>query len=385
MLLLNGFNERKEIPLPTPGELRSEYGLSEEAKEGIASGRQTVMDVLSGIDDRFIMSVGPCSMSSKEEMMAYAERYQPLAEKVSDKIIMLLRAYPHKPRTVIGWPGMIIDPDQDGSCDMLKGVKMVREILRDLAEMGIHTTTEALDNIAHQYIADLVCHSSIGARSVKDALHKGLSSILSAPVGLKNDDSGDILCAVNSLIACRTPQGLFGIGFEGKNDGRPIGVLSKGNLNSHLILRGGKEPNYSRDHISRTTDLMEKAGISGKVMIDCSHDNSKGPDGRKDYRRQADVLRSVLRTRRETSAVFGAMLESDLVAGKQKLDLVKGPRGLVFGQSRTDACIGWQETERLVMEAYHKLSKKRSCSIAGFGQVGNSAKKTISSARLAGW
>jgi 3-deoxy-7-phosphoheptulonate synthase len=308
----------------------------------VAQARGDIARILSGEDDRFLLIVGPCSIHELKGGREYAERLALLAREVRDRVLVVMRVYFEKPRTTVGWKGLIMDPHLDGTNDIPTGLRLARSFLRDVLDLGLPTATEMLDPITPQYIADLTCWSAVGARTTESQTHRQMASGLSMPVGFKNTTSGGVVPAINAIKAAMQPQTFLGIG----EDGRASVVNTTGNPACHVILRGGDDgPNFSAEHVGRALELLTKNGLKPVVMIDASHANCS-----KDYRKMPAVFREILRQRREGArGVIGAMLESNLVAGAQALG--DSAEGLTYGQSITDSCIDWPTTEALLHEA----------------------------------
>lgn len=328
--------------LRTPSELEKELPIPEGTEKRIAGYRKTVSDIIHGKDERKLAIIGPCSIHDPKAGIEYAEKLKKLADDVSDIFFVVMRTYFEKPRTALGWKGLITDPDMDESCDIQKGLYIARRLLMDISAIGLPVGCEVLDPIVPQYIDELMSWSSIGARTTESQTHRSLASGLSVPVGFKNSTSGDLSAAVNA--AKSASQGASFIGVQ--RDGR-LGVFrSMGNIAPHLILRGGDHgPNYYEDDVEDAAEAMKKAGLEPAIIIDCSHQNS-----RKDWTRQKRVLRAVVdQIRWGETEIKGFMLESNLFEGSQKipsdLSLLK------YGVSVTDGCIGWEETERIVNNA----------------------------------
>jgi 3-deoxy-7-phosphoheptulonate synthase len=271
-----------------------------------------------------------------------------LSERVRAKVFLVMRCYFEKPRTSVGWKGLIMDPHLDGSDAIPEGLRRARRFLMEVVDLGVPTATELLDPMTPQYIADLICWSAIGARTTESQTHRQLASGLSMPLGFKNATPGTIGPAINAIKAAREPQTFLGI----SGDGVASAVSTTGNPNCHIVLRGGDNgPNYSAEHVADAERQLEQAGLEKAILIDCSHGNS----GR-DASRQAEVLRYVVGLRASgTASVFGAMLESNLLAGNQPFPRPLEP--LVYGQSITDACIDWETTEQLVLEVASTLRR----------------------------
>ncbi len=332
-------------PLPAPAQFLSEIARNEAQAAFVAESRHEISEIVFRGDPRLLLVVGPCSIHDTRAGLEYANRLRELAERVSDKIYLVMRAYFEKPRTTVGWKGLIMDPHLDGSGEISEGLRQARTFLRELVDLGLPTATELLDPITPQYIADFICWSAIGARTTESQTHRQMASGLSMPLGFKNSTTGTVGPAVNAILAAIQPQTFLGI----SPDGVASAVRTCGNPDCHLILRGGSGgPNYSPDQVAETERLLEAAGLAPVVMIDCSHGNSD-----KDHNRQPEVLRDVVGQRkRGTASIVAAMLESNLEAGNQKFP---NPDGLAYGRSITDACIDWDTTQRIVLETAENL------------------------------
>ena len=334
--------------LPAPEYLCREIARDDAQAEFVAKARQTIREIIFTDDRRFLLIAGPCSIHDVEAGREYAARLAKLAERVRDRINLVMRVYFEKPRTTVGWKGLIMDPNLDGTCDIPAGLKLARTFLREVINLRLATATELLDPITPQYIADLVCWSAIGARTTESQTHRQMASGLSMPLGFKNGTSGSLTVALNAIRAASQPQTFLGISHQGLASA----LTTKGNPSCHIILRGGENgPNYSPEHISSTREELLANKLIPAIMVDCSHDNSS-----KDHSRQPEVLRAVVESLLQgESSVIGAMLESNLVAGKQSMK----PRGeLTHGQSITDACLGWEETEETILETYERLAPR---------------------------
>ncbi len=339
-------NVIKTIPLVSPRALEEWHPLGEKACETVANSRDTLVNILNGDDPRFMAIVGPCSIHDQKAAVEYAEKLKKVADAVADRIFVVMRVYFEKPRTTVGWKGLINDPHLDDSFDIDEGLHRARRILLEIAEMGLPAGTEMLEPISPQYISDLVSWASIGARTTESPTHRQLASGLSMPVGFKNSTDGSVEVAVNAMVSSRSSHSFLGIDHEG----RTCIVKTRGNANGHLILRGGRRgTNYDRESVSQAEEALRKAGLNPKLLVDCSHANSE-----KDPKRQEVVWREAVDQRTEgDSAVIGAMLESNLIEGKQPM--AKDQAELKYGVSITDACIGWDKTEELLHWAYEKL------------------------------
>ncbi len=341
MRKVSDLNIASNIPLPAPALLLHEIPRSEAQEEFVAESRRQIRDILSRRDRRFLLIVGPCSIHDPQAGLEYARRLRGLIDEARQKLLLVMRCYFEKPRTSIGWKGLIMDPRLDGSDDIPEGLRLARRFLRDVIDLGVPTATELLDPITPQYIADLICWSAIGARTTESQTHRQMASGLSMPVGFKNATNGAIAPAVHAIQAARHPQTFLGI----SGDGVASAVSTTGNLQCHLVLRGGDSgPNYSPQHIAEAERQLAAAGLEKALVIDCSHGNSG-----KDPSRQGDVLRNVWAQRQAgADVIVGAMLESNLVAGSQPFP--RPASQLVYGQSITDACIDWETTEQLILE-----------------------------------
>ncbi|MGM0982890.1 MAG: 3-deoxy-7-phosphoheptulonate synthase [Pseudomonadota bacterium] len=331
-------------PLPTPGELRHKLPVSPALAHRIEAQRQAVRHILAGHDDRLLVVVGPCSIHDPEAALEYALRLAELAPRISDRLLPVMRVYVEKPRTTVGWKGLAYDPDLDGSGDMARGLEVSRQLMREVAELGLPVASELLQPMLAPYLEDLLSWVAIGARTTESQLHREVASGLDAAVGFKNATGGDIGVALDAMRSAAHPHSHFGLDEEG----RPTVRETTGNPHTQLVLRGGHgEPNYQAPHVQAARRALEDAGLSPRLMVDCSHANA-----RKDHRRQREVLLDVLAQRQAgETALAGLMLESHLHEGKQALE----PGRLRHGVSVTDACIGWETTEHLLLTAAERL------------------------------
>ena len=339
---VSNIHVRTNTALPSPLELCAEIPRSDAHAEFVVRSRQEISRILSGEDKRFLVIVGPCSIHDLKAGQAYAQKLAGLAVKVKDRLMLVMRVYFEKPRTTIGWKGLIMDPYLDGTHDIPQGMRQARTFLRDVIDLGLPTATEMLDPITPQYIADLTCWSAIGARTTESQTHRQMASGLSMPVGFKNTTSGSILPAINAIKAAKQPQTFLGI----DESGRASVVATEGNPDCHVILRGGDNgPNFDAASVAETLAFLSKNHLPPVVMIDASHANCS-----KDFRRMSGVFQDIVQQRKSgTNAVIGAMLESNLVEGAQALQ--ESLDQLSYGQSITDPCLGWEETERIILEA----------------------------------
>lgn len=341
---------RKTESLATPDELIKKFPVSEEIANSINLSRQVVNDIIKGRDHRLLAIVGPCSLHDRNAALEYAHRLKDLAEKVKDEMYIVMRTYFEKPRTVLGWKGLILDPDMDGSYDIGKGIAVARSLLLDIVSIGMPVGCEVLDPIVPQYIDELMSWSSIGARTTESQIHRNLASGLSVAVGFKNSTSGDLTNAINAIQCAYAPASFIGM----DRSGTSAIFRTTGNDCCHLILRGGdNSPNYYEDDVESARNMMIKSDLNPAIVVDCSHANS-----RKNYDRQKRVLRSVIdQVCWGEQAIKGFMLESNLVCGSQKIpsDL----SALKYGVSITDGCLGWDETERILIRSCEMLRRAR--------------------------
>ena len=330
---------RSVVRLVSPTGLRRELPATAAAEETVARGRRAIEAILRGDDDRLLAIVGPCSIHDPVAALDYAGRLARVGRGVAARALVVMRVYFEKPRTTIGWKGLINDPHLDGSEDVETGLRRARELLLRIAELGLPAGTEFLDPIVPQYIADLVSWAAVGARTTESQTHREMASGLSMPVGFKNGTDGSLQTALDALVAARSPHSFLGI----DPDGVTSVVRTSGNPLGHLVLRGGRaRSNFDPDSIADALARLAAAGLPPVVMVDCSHANSgKVPA------RQEDVWRSVLEQRRAgTRGLIGVMLESHLEEGNQPFP--KPASELRYGVSITDACLGWEATERLL-------------------------------------
>lgn len=337
----------KEIQ--SPGALMQELPLSEAAANLVTDTRQQIYDVLDGKDDRLVVVIGPCSIHDSRAALEYADRLQKMIDELRDELVIVMRVYFEKPRTTVGWKGLINDPDLDGSFHINKGVRKARELLINLAEKGVPAGHEYLDLISPQYISDLVCWGAIGARTTESQGHRELASGLSCPVGFKNGTDGGVQIALDAMRAAQGSHHFISITLQGHS----AIFTTAGNYYTHVILRGGSSrPNYDRVSVDDVTAKLEASGLNPRLMIDCSHANS-----RKQYKRQIEVCRDVIhQIKTGQDNIFGVMIESHLVEGRQDF---KAGAELTYGQSITDACIGWEDSENLLRELAAGVRAKR--------------------------
>lgn len=338
--------EIKEVIAPAT--LHNELPITDESSRCVFTARAAVQKILHGEDDRLLVIVGPCSIHDPVAAREYARRLKALRNALVSDLMIIMRVYFEKPRTTLGWKGLINDPNLDDSFEINKGIRIARNLLLDLNEMGVPAGTEYLDLISPQYIADLVSWGAIGARTTESQVHRELASGLSCPIGFKNSTNGGLQVAIDAVGSAINPHHFLSVTKAGKS-----AIFSTtGNKDCHVILRGGKKPNYGPQGINEAASLLEKSGLAPRVMVDCSHANSL-----KQHEKQMEVGQSIVN---QLSAgemrIFGVMVESHLVAGRQ--DIRPGVE-LVYGQSITDACIGWEETESLLRMLADAVRERR--------------------------
>ena len=331
-----------------PDALIREIPPSEQAQRTVNDARAAIHNILSGSDDRLLAVVGPCSIHDTKAALDYAERLKATADAVQSEICVVMRVYFEKPRTIVGWKGLINDPYLDNTFQINKGLKLARGLLSELANMGLAAGTEYLDLISPQYLADLVSWGAIGARTTESQTHRELASGLSCPVGFKNATDGDVQVAVDAIRSASNPHHFLSV----SKQGRSAIVKTKGNEDCHIILRGGKRANYDMFSVQDAADMLEKAGLQARIMIDASHANS-----RKIPARQIDVVTDIAtQVARGNQAIFGLMIESNIEAGRQD---VVDKASLKYGQSITDPCIAWEDTETLLHELASAVRTRR--------------------------
>jgi 3-deoxy-7-phosphoheptulonate synthase len=335
--------------LPSPAALLAELPKTDSQAKFVTRTRRDIHRLIFTNTKRFLLVVGPCSIHDLKAGRVYAKQLADLAAEVSDRVLIVMRVYFEKPRTTVGWKGLIMDPHLDGSHDIATGLRTARTFLREVLDLGLPTGTELLDPITPQYIADLICWSAIGARTAESQTHRQMASGLSMPLGFKNGTDGSITTAINAIKAASQPHTFLGINLEG----RASAIVTGGNPDCHLVLRGGNSgPNYSPAHIAQTEQLLTKAGLPKAILVDCSHDNSA-----KQPQRQPEVMREILaQISAGNDSIMGAMIESNLEAGNQPFPQPK--ENLRYGVSITDACIDWPTTEKLVRELHAALAAR---------------------------
>ncbi|MGF1906758.1 3-deoxy-7-phosphoheptulonate synthase [Aliivibrio salmonicida] len=342
---LSNINIIDEQVLITPQELKNKIPLSESARHFIQQSRQTISNIIHKKDHRLLIVCGPCSIHDIDAAKEYAKRLKAISEELSDQLFIVMRVYFEKPRTTVGWKGLINDPHLDGSFDIEGGLHTARQLLVDLSEIGIPLATEALDPISPQYIGDTFSWAAIGARTTESQTHREMASGLSVPVGFKNGTDGSLSTSINAMQAAASGHRFMGINSEGQ-----VALLTtQGNPNGHVILRGGKQTNYDSVSVAECEDELSKSNLDAALMIDCSHANSC-----KDYRRQPLVAEDAIHQIREgNKSIIGLMIESHLNEGNQPSDIPLAE--MKYGVSITDACINWASTEALLRHTHEEL------------------------------
>ena len=340
-------------PLVAPRALKEELPVDESLAATVVNARETVRRILNGHDDRLLCIVGPCSIHDPEAALDYAGRLVELSRRLADRLFIVMRVYFEKPRTTVGWKGLINDPHMDDSCDMQEGLRIARRLLLDINRLGLPAGTEMLDPITPQYIADLISWAAIGARTTESQTHREMASGLSMPVGFKNTTEGNLQIAINAIESARRPHSFLGI----TQDGVTAIVRTSGNPDTHVVLRGGKTPNFDEGSVEECVRLLLKAGLEPRVLVDCSHAQTA-----KDYTRQPAILKALVdQVATGNRAIMGLMLESNIGAGNQPL---KDRASLKYGVSITDPCIDWPTTERCLLGASEILSSAKATSHA---------------------
>jgi len=338
--------EIKEV-IP-PAQLHEGLPVTEAIARTIVTTRRAIHDILVGSDDRLLVIIGPCSIHDPDAALEYAHRLKKLRDELAGDLLIVMRVYFEKPRTTVGWKGLINDPNLDGSFNINQGLRIARKLLADLNEMGVPAATEFLDLISPQYVADLVSWGAIGARTTESQVHRELASGLSCPVGFKNGTDGTLRVAVDAIRSASQSHHFMSL----TKEGRSAIFSTAGNADCHIILRGGKIPNYDAASVTKAVAELKAAGLQGRLMIDFSHANSL-----KDHQRQLDVGRDVsTQIAAGNHAIIGAMIESHLQAGRQD---VQPGQALAYGQSITDACIGWDDSIILLEQLAEAVRARR--------------------------
>jgi 3-deoxy-7-phosphoheptulonate synthase len=347
---LENLNVEQQEVLITPEQLKARLPVSEDVREAVNGYRETVRNIVDRKDPRLLVVVGPCSIHDVEAAKEYAQRLKRLSDDIADQVFVVMRAYFEKPRSTVGWKGLINDPHLDDSFKVAEGLQIGRQLLLELSQMGLPLATEALDPITPQYMQDLISWSAIGARTTESQTHREMASGLSCPVGFKNGTDGSLGVAINALESVASPHRFLGISPTGQ-----VSVIqTKGNAHGHVVLRGGSSgPNYSPEHIQACEAALEKLGLTQSIMVDCSHANSN-----KDHRQQRNVVNSVSQQiAAGNRSITGLMIESHLHEGNQS---ISNPDGLSYGVSITDACINWDETDSLLRQLAEQLASRPS-------------------------
>ncbi len=347
---LENLNVEQQEVLITPEQLKARLPVSEDVREAVNGYRETVRTIVDRKDPRLLVVVGPCSIHDVEAAKEYAQRLKRLSDDIADQVFVVMRAYFEKPRSTVGWKGLINDPHLDDSFKVAEGLHIGRQLLLELSQMGLPLATEALDPITPQYMQDLISWSAIGARTTESQTHREMASGLSCPVGFKNGTDGSLGVAINALESVASPHRFLGISPTGQ-----VSVIqTKGNAHGHVVLRGGSSgPNYSPEHIQACEAALEKLGLTQSIMVDCSHANSN-----KDHRQQRNVVNSVSQQiAAGNRSITGLMIESHLHEGNQS---ISNPDGLSYGVSITDACINWDETDSLLRQLAEQLASRPS-------------------------
>lgn len=332
----------------SPEQIHNELAISKSAAKTTLQARAEIHRILSDQDDRLLVIVGPCSIHDPKAAREYAARLAPIRSELSTDMEIVMRVYFEKPRTTVGWKGLINDPDLDGSFNINKGLRLARKLLLDLNEMGMPAATEYLDLVTPQYVTDLIAWGAIGARTTESQVHRELASGLSCPVGFKNATDGSVKIAIDAIGAAQSPHHFLSLTKTGKS----AIFATSGNQDCHLILRGGQQPNYEAETLAASAKALEDAGLPQKIMIDFSHANS-----RKKYQRQLVVGKNIAgQIAGGETRIFGTMIESHLQEGSQKV--IPG-KELNYGQSITDACLGWDDTFTLLYELAEAVQKRR--------------------------
>ena len=346
MTNITNVNIRELSNLSSPEFYQKKYPSSEQQTSLIKESRKIIENIIEGKDSRLLLLMGPCSIHDTKAGIEYAEKLKELADKVSKNIYIVMRVYFEKPRTTVGWKGLINDPDLNGSYNIPKGIETARKFLSEVTRIGLPTATEFLDPFTPQYIGDLVSWGAIGARTAESQTHRQMASGLSMPIGFKNGTGGSVQLAIDGMIACNGEHAFLGI----DNDGKTSIVITKGNKANHIILRGGASgPNYDKDSINDAQELLKKNNLVPNIVVDCAHGNSN-----KDHNRQPIVFKEVIEQRLAgNEKIIGIMLEGNINPGNQSLGNVED---LEFGVSITDKCVGWEKTEEIILEANNLLN-----------------------------
>ena len=348
MIRTNNLKVKALTPIVSPSDLKQVFPLSERGAQFVADSRRQILDILHGRDRRLMVVVGPCSIHDPRAAIDYAQRLAKLHQELRDQLLLVMRVYFEKPRTTIGWKGLINDPDLNGTHQISKGLGVARGLLCTLNDLGLPVAGEMLDPITPHYLADLVSWGAIGARTTESQTHREMSSGLSFPVGFKNGTDGNLQIAIDAMGAARHPHSFLGI----NNEGRSAIVQTTGNPDVHIVLRGGNDkPNYFPEDIAATEEKLGMAGLLKAIMVDCSHANSN-----KNHERQEEVMMNVIeQIRGGNRSICALMIESNLGAGNQPMK--QSLAELQYGVSITDKCVDWATTERMLRHAASELQK----------------------------
>jgi 3-deoxy-7-phosphoheptulonate synthase len=348
MIKTSNLKIRSITPIIAPTDLRQVFPISDAGSEFVSSSRDQIKNILHGKDPRLMVVVGPCSIHDPKGALDYAERLAKLSRQVSDQLFLIMRTYFEKPRTTVGWKGLINDPDMNGTHLISKGLGIARGLLCKMTELRLPVATEMLDPITPEYMADMLCWGAIGARTTESQTHRELASGLSFPIGFKNGTDGNLQIAIDAMIAAQHSHSFLGINREGLTSI----IQTTGNPDVHIVLRGGKKPNYFPEDIAKSEEMLAKNNLFPTIMVDCSHGNSE-----KNHEKQPAVLENVIgQIVAGNRSISGVMIESFLEGGNQSLP--KDPRDLSllkYGVSITDKCIDWDTTERILWEAHGRL------------------------------
>jgi 3-deoxy-7-phosphoheptulonate synthase len=347
MIRTSNLKIKSITPIIAPADLRQVFPLSDEGSGFVTTTREHIKNILHGSDPRLMVVLGPCSIHDPEAAIDYAARLAKLSQKVSDQLFLIMRVYFEKPRTTVGWKGLINDPDMNGSHLISKGLGIARGLLCRMTELKVPVANEMLDPITPEYLADMICWGAIGARTTESQTHRELASGLSFPVGFKNSTDGNLQVAIDAMISARHPHSFLGINREGLTSI----IQTTGNPDVQIVLRGGKRPNYFPEDILKTEELMIKHDLLPSLMVDCSHANSE-----KNHENQPMVLENVIgQIIAGNRSISGVMIESFIEGGNQPIP--KDLSSLKYGLSITDKCLDWETTERILLEAHSRLRK----------------------------
>lgn len=346
MSVSHGFNVHEMIPLMAPRAMKAELPLTEAAQRTVLTGREAVQRILRQDDPRLLVIVGPCSIHDPEAALEYAGRLHTLREELADRLCLVMRVYFEKPRTTVGWKGLLYDPTLDGSDDLASGLRLARQLLLTINAMGLPAGTEMLDPLMPQYQADLITWAAIGARTTESQTHREMASGLPMPVGFKNTTAGNVQIAINAMESARQSHTFPSL----SQDGQPCMVRTTGNPWGHVVLRGGTSgPNYEAEHLQRAAHALHRGGYEPVLMVDCSHANAN-----KQHERQEAVWNDLVAQRvAGNRSLIGMMVESNIGAGSQKIPA--DPRQLRYGVSVTDPCVDWETTERMLRYAHAQM------------------------------